>query len=84
MSGADHTNSNQPEQRLLRDETQKRIAATLTIGTKGQIVIPKAARDMFGFGPGDDVLLLADPERGIAIMPASQIEKLLPEEPPHL
>lgn len=36
------------------------------------------ARDMFGYKPGDDVLLLAGPERGIAILPADQINKLLP------
>jgi AbrB family looped-hinge helix DNA binding protein len=54
-----------------------KFAATLTIGPKGQIVIPKAARDMFGYKPGDTVLLMADVERGIAIMPASTLEQIL-------
>ena len=58
-----------------------KFAATLTIGTKGQIVIPKGARDLFGFKPGDQVLLLADVNQGIAIMPASAIENLLPPNP---
>lgn len=62
-------------------------AATLTIGPKGQIVIPKGARDLFGYKPGDQVLLLADVERGIAIMPASALADLmggvsLPSDPP--
>ena len=35
---------------------------------KGQIVIPKAARDMFNIKPGDTLLLLADDKRGIAIV----------------
>lgn len=69
---------------VLHDDSRRKIAATLTIGTKGQIVIPKAARDMFGYKPGDDVLLLADPDRGIAILPAAQINKLLPQTPPHI
>ncbi|STC69462.1 regulator of stationary/sporulation gene expression [Corynebacterium pilosum] len=56
----------------------------MTIGAKGQIVIPKAVRDMFGYAPGDDILLLADTERGIALMPVSETEKLLPETPPHI
>ncbi len=54
-----------------------RFAATLTIGPKGQIVIPKGARDLFGFQPGDQVLLLADVGRGIAILPASALGELL-------
>lgn len=54
-----------------------KYAATLTIGPKGQIVIPKGARDLFGYKPGDQVLLLADAARGIAIMPASALADLM-------
>lgn len=42
---------------------------TVKIGPKGQIVIPKEVREMFGFQPGDSVLLLADKGQGIAIQP---------------
>ncbi|WP_018581744.1 AbrB/MazE/SpoVT family DNA-binding domain-containing protein [Corynebacterium pilosum] len=72
-----------PESQSPKGE-HRRFAATLTIGAKGQIVIPKAVRDMFGYAPGDDILLLADTERGIALMPVSETEKLLPETPPHI
>jgi AbrB family looped-hinge helix DNA binding protein len=41
--------------------------ATVSVGEKGQIVIPKKARDMFNIQPGDTLLLLADVKRGIAI-----------------
>lgn len=58
-----------------------KFAATVTIGPKGQIVIPKGARDLFGYQPGDKLLLLADAEQGIAIMPASAIDSLLPPPP---
>ena len=51
-------------------------ACTVRVGEKGQIVIPKEARDMFGIKPGDTLLLLADRERGIAIPPKSEFEKL--------
>ncbi|MBQ2358599.1 MAG: AbrB/MazE/SpoVT family DNA-binding domain-containing protein, partial [Ruminococcus sp.] len=35
-------------------------AWTATVGEKGQIVIPKQARDIFGIKPGDTLLLLGD------------------------
>ena len=38
-----------------------------TVGEKGQIVIPKQARDMFDIKPGDSLLILGDDERGLAI-----------------
>ena len=41
------------------------------MGTKGQIVIPREAREMFGIQPGDTLILLGDPDRGIAIPPKS-------------
>ncbi len=41
---------------------------TVKIGEKGQIVIPKQMREMFDINPGDMVLLLADKDRGIAIV----------------
>ena len=40
---------------------------TATVGEKGQIVIPKQARDVFNIKPGDTILLLGDEKRGIAI-----------------
>ena len=53
-------------------ESQKsRYAWTATVGAKGQIVIPKEARELFGIRPGDTLLLLGDVERGIAIPPKS-------------
>ena len=44
-------------------------AWTATVGEKGQIVIPKQARDLFGIKSGDTLLLLGDEEHGIAIPP---------------
>ena len=42
--------------------------ATVRVGEKGQIVIPKGARDLFNIQPGDTLLLLADVNQGIAIV----------------
>ena len=43
-------------------------AWTATVGEKGQIVIPKQARELFAIKPGDTLLLLGDEKRGIAIV----------------
>ena len=48
--------------------TEGKYAWTAKVGEKGQIVIPKEARDIFGISPGDTVLLLGDIEKGIAIV----------------
>jgi AbrB family looped-hinge helix DNA binding protein len=45
-----------------------KYASTIRVGEKGQIVIPKPARELFGIKPGDTLLLLADVKRAIAIV----------------
>lgn len=53
-----------------------KYAWTATVGEKGQIVIPKQARELFGIKPGDTLLLLGDEERGIAIPPKGAFAEL--------
>ena len=36
---------------------------SVKIGERGQFVIPKEAREMFDFKPGDTILVLADKDR---------------------
>ena len=53
-----------------------KFAWSVTVGTKGQIVIPKEAREVFGIEPGDTLLLLGDREQGIAIPPKTTFQTL--------
>jgi len=46
------------------------------IGEKGQFVIPKEARELFGFQPGQTILVLADEGKGIAIPSRRDSEKM--------
>lgn len=41
--------------------------STVKVGSKGQIVIPKEIRDMFGIEPGQSLVIMADLKRGIAL-----------------
>ena len=56
---------------------ERYFMSSVKIGPKGQIVIPKEARDMFGLQPGDTMVLLADKKRGIALQTADKLNPLL-------
>jgi len=51
----------------------KHIFGTVKVGEKGQIVIPKEARDIFGIKPGDSLMLLGDEATGLAIITEKQL-----------
>ena len=57
------------------DKPEGKYAWTVTVGTKGQIVIPKEARDVFDIHPGDHLLILADENRGMAIPPKDSFDE---------
>ena len=45
----------------------KHIFGTVKVGEKGQIVIPKEARELFGIKAGDTLLVLGDEQSGIVV-----------------
>lgn len=45
----------------------KHIFGTAKVGKKGQIVIPKEARDLYHINPGDTLLILGDDISGIIV-----------------
>lgn len=49
---------------------------TAKVGPKGQIVIPKEIREMFEIKPGDNLIVMADINRGIAIQKQSVLEEI--------
>ena len=56
----------------------KNIWGTVTIGERGQIVIPKAARDQLGMKAGERLIVASD-ELGIALFPAEFFERQMRE-----
>lgn len=59
-----------------------RFAATVKVGPKGQIVIPKGARELFDITPGDTLLLLADADQGIALMRQEALDRIVTQVMP--
>ncbi len=41
-----------------------RYVGICTVGEKGQIVIPKQAREMFGIKAGDSIITVCDKKKG--------------------
>lgn len=56
---------------------ERYFMSSVKLGPKGQIVIPKEARAMFGIAPGDTLVLLADRRKGIALQTTDKLNPLL-------
>ena len=55
----------------------KNIWGTVTLNERGQVVIPKAARDHFGLTAGQRLVLLSDDDEGLALVPVEVFEQKL-------
>lgn len=55
----------------------KHLFGTVTVNDKGQIVIPKKAREVMQIHPGDDLIVLADEQSGLALVKADWFENHL-------
>ena len=64
MSGGKH----------LLGRPKSHIFGTAKVGEKGQIVIPRDARKLFGVKPGDTLLILGDEQVGIIVTKPDVIE----------
>lgn len=45
----------------------RRVFGTAKVGDRGQIVIPKEARELFGIQPGDTLLILGEESTGLIV-----------------
>ena len=51
----------------MQEQNGKYIFGVVKVGDKGQIVIPKDARKIYGIKPGDTLMMLGD-DKGIALL----------------
>ena len=52
---------------ILGKAKAQRVFGTAKVGDRGQIVIPKEARELFGIKPGDTLLILGEEETGLIV-----------------
>ena len=61
----------------MKNVTKDRFIVSVKVGEKGQIIVPKEAREMFNISPGDTLMILGDKERGLARMKSDQVYDLM-------
>ena len=52
---------------ILGKGNSKRVFGTAKVGDRGQIVIPKEARELFNIKPGDTLLILGEENKGLIV-----------------
>jgi len=58
-----------------RKEKTKHLFGSVKVGERGQVVIPKEAREIFDIKQGDILLVLGDTERGLALVKADALQE---------
>ena len=61
----------------MKKEDKKRFIVAVKVGEKGQIIVPKEAREMFNISSGDTLLFLGDKQKGLALVKAEAIYDLV-------
>lgn len=59
---------------------EDRFIVSVKVGPKGQITIPKEARDLFNIKEGETLMVMGDKEKGIAILKADMFYALMEEK----
>lgn len=65
------------EQKMAPAPKGKHMWGVVTVNDRGQIVIPKEARETFELGNGSRLVVLGDDNEGIALVKAEQFEEKL-------
>ena len=52
---------------ILGKANTRRVFGTAKVGDRGQIVIPKEARELFSIQPGDTLLILGEEDTGLIV-----------------
>ena len=61
----------------MKNTSDNRFIVSVKVGPKGQITIPKEAREMFDIKEGDTLMVMGDKEKGIALLKADLFYEIM-------
>ena len=61
----------------MKKVSEDRFIVSVKVGPKGQITVPKEAREMFDIKEGDTLMVMGDKARGLAIVKDTEFYKLM-------
>ena len=61
----------------MKKVSEDRFIVSVKVGPKGQITVPKEAREMFDIKEGDTLMVMGDKTRGLAIVKGTEFYKLM-------
>ena len=64
---------------ILGKGNAKRVFGTAKVGDRGQIVIPKEARELFNIKPGDTLLIIGEESKGLIVSRPELLKDLADE-----
>ncbi len=64
---------------VLGKGNSKKVFGTAKVGDRGQIVIPKEARELFNIRPGDTLLILGEENKGLIVSRPELLRELADE-----
>ena len=68
--------TNHKNQIIMLEENGKYIFGVVKVGERGQIVIPKEAREQYDIKAGDSLMVLGD-EKGIAMLKTEMFQSII-------
>ena len=57
----------------MKNTNKDKFIVSVKVGEKGQIIVPKEAREMFNIKAGDTLMVLGDKNKGIALIKADAV-----------
>lgn len=61
---------------MTKAKAKKHLFGTVKVGERGQIVIPKDAREQFDIKPGDTLLIIGKEDKGLVIVKPERMREI--------